>query len=127
MKRVIFLLILITGGCTRPRLKKEIIETEKKVEVSTTIQILQINQLTKKIQHINFLVANESYDEAKREIKFLINKYPQNYVFYDMQGSVHYMQGNHELAIESFKNSIRLNPKNKEAKVMLEKSKKQLL
>lgn len=128
MKKIIPLLVLTLASCSTIKSKNIIV---KKIEepqiVKAKNEIPKINHLTKKIQLINSLVAGQSYDDAIKEINLLIQEYPQNYVFYDMEGSVQFIKGNHELAKESFEKSIRLNPKNKEAKLMLEKSKKQAL
>jgi tetratricopeptide (TPR) repeat protein len=123
-----FLTIILLTACSAPKLKKE---TPIKAEVSLirpskSYEISTINHLTKKIQLINSLVAMKKYQDALEEINFLIKKYPKNYVFYDMEGSVYYLQGNQNLALDSFEKSLRLNPKNKEAQSMVDKTKKQL-
>ncbi len=129
MMKIIIPFIFLLVSCSVPKIKKEIaptIEHQPAKEVKVN-QIPLINHLTKKIQLINFLVANNKYSEAHNEIESLIKKYPKNYVFYDMEGSVHFLEGNQELALKAFEKSLQLNPKNKEARSMIEKTKKQIL
>jgi predicted Zn-dependent protease len=98
---------------------------QPKIIYKTTDNVSLINEITKKIQLINQFVAAQKYDQAIGEVRLLIKKHPKNYVFYDMEGSVLFLKGNQEMAFKSFERSLELNPKNKEAKQMMEKTRNQ--
>jgi len=126
MKCHLLLLVLLASCSTsKPETVPDHHVDQPKIIYKTRNHVSMVNQITKKIQLINQYVSAENYDLALSEVQMLIRKYPKNYVFYDMEGSVLFLKGNQEMALKSFEKSLELNPKNKEAKQMIEKTRNQ--
>mgnify|MGYP001497227163 CR=1 FL=1 len=58
------------------------------------------------------LIANGDYKEALTSIERLSQKFPDNYILYDIGGQCYYSLKQYELAIECYDESIKINPDN---------------
>jgi tetratricopeptide (TPR) repeat protein len=101
----------------RADLKSVDIWNNKEMEVSS----VAANKLAVRIQSINQQVFSKRFNEALLETSKLIEQYPKAHVFYDMKGSILYLMGKKDEAINSYQKSLALNPDNNEAKLMLQK------
>lgn len=62
--------------------------------------------------------------EAIEILKLNVNEYPNSSNVYDSMGEAYMADGNNKLAIENYKKSLKLDPKNNNAKKMIEKLQK---
>lgn len=89
----------------------------KEMEISSNAA----NKLAVKVQHINQQVFTKNFDSALKNTEVLIDQFPKAHVFYDIKGSILFLQGKRSEALASYQKSLSLNPDNNEAKKMLEK------
>ena len=66
------------------------------------------------------LLGNNKLKEAIEIFKFIVSEYPESANAYDSLGEVYMKAGEKELAIKNYEKSLELNPKNENAKKMLE-------
>ena len=81
------------------------------------------NAIMSDIQKINYLIKNAQYDDAIKKIGRLIEKYPSAHILYDLQGSIHLLNGEKGRSIASFEKSLIVNPINQQTKKVLDKLK----
>jgi len=67
------------------------------------------------------LMAAKAMDKARVVFKINILLYPKNANLYDSMGEYYFKNGNMELAKENYRKVLELDPKNKNAKEMLDK------
>lgn len=89
----------------------------KEMEISSNAA----NKLAVKVQHINQQVFNKNFANALKQTEVLIDQFPKAHVFYDIKGSILFLQGKRSEALASYQKSLSLNPDNSEAKKMLER------
>lgn len=70
------------------------------------------------------LLGNNKRKEAIKIFKLVVSEYPESYNAYDSLGEAYMMAGEKELAIKNYEKSLELNPKNENAKKMLENLRK---
>jgi len=66
------------------------------------------------------LLGNNKLMEAIEIFKFVVLEYPESYNAYDSLGEAYMRAGEKDLAIRNYEKSLELNPKNENAKKMLE-------
>jgi tetratricopeptide (TPR) repeat protein len=66
------------------------------------------------------LLGNNKLKEAIEIFKFVVLEYPESYNAYDSLGEAYMRAGEKDLAIRNYEKSLELNPKNENAKKMLE-------
>jgi len=66
------------------------------------------------------LLGNNKLKEAIEIFKFIVSEYPESYNAYDSLGEAYMKAGEKDLAIRNYEKSLELNPKNENAKRMLE-------
>lgn len=66
------------------------------------------------------LLGNNRLKVAIETFKFVVSEYPESSNAYDSLGEAYMMAGEKELAIKNYEKSLELNPKNDNAKKMLE-------
>lgn len=95
----------------------------KKVEAwndkNSNLSSVVANQLTMQVQEINQEIIKKDFKSALSKTQGLIKQYPKAHVYYDMKGSIHYLMGNKEESLASYKKSLLLNPDNIKSKEMI--------
>jgi tetratricopeptide (TPR) repeat protein len=91
----------------------------KEAEVSS----IAANSLAMKIQSIYQQLVKKDLDKALQNTTNLIEQFPKAHVFYDIKGSIQYLQGKKQESMVSYKKSLSLNPDNLQAQKMLQKIK----
>lgn len=108
----------------------------------TFVKLIKVNGITAAIKYYeNFKVYNpekklflensliqlgyeflrgKKIDQAIETFKLNIKEYPNSFNAYDSLGEAYMKAGNKELAVENYKKSLELNPKNTNAEKMLE-------
>ena len=71
------------------------------------------------------LLRNDKVEEAIEIFKFNVEKYPDAFNVYDSLGEAYMKHGDKELAIQNYKKSLELNPKNENAKKKLDELEKE--
>ena len=76
---------------------------------------------------LNFLayrfMRNKMFKQAIAVLKLNIETYPDSYNVYDSLGEAYLMNGEKDLAIHNFEKSLKLNPNNVNAEVMIKRIK----
>jgi tetratricopeptide (TPR) repeat protein len=67
------------------------------------------------------LISMKKYKEAISLLKMNVELYPDSYNVYDSLGEAYMLNGDKKLAIQNYKKSLELNPKNENAKKMIQK------
>jgi tetratricopeptide (TPR) repeat protein len=70
------------------------------------------------------LLGNGKVEEAIGIFELAVKEYPESYNVYDSLGEAFMTAGENDLAIRNYQKSLELNPKNENAKKMLEELKK---
>lgn len=83
------------------------------------------NKLTQNLQSLNQKIFKKKYASALATVEQLINQYPKAHMFYDIKGSILYLQGKKAESLAVYRKSLSLNPDNVESQKMLEKIRKQ--
>lgn len=71
------------------------------------------------------LLRSDKIEEAIEVFKFNVEEYPDAFNVYDSLGEAYMKHGDKELAIQNYKKSLELNPKNENAKRKLEELEKE--
>jgi tetratricopeptide (TPR) repeat protein len=80
-----------------------------------------INEVTQQIGVIYSLIGKRKFTEAETLVVGLIGKYPDLAIAYDLLGNIHYLNRRPKEALEAYRKSTRLNPRNPETARMVQK------
>jgi len=102
------------------KLKPIEIWTDRTKEISSTIA----NKLAQKIQILNQNIFQKKFKTALLKVERLIEQYPKAHVFYDIKGSILYLQGKKGESLAAYNKSLSINPDNVDSINMVKQIKK---
>lgn len=99
-----------------------IIRVELMRETNACTQVMDnINEITRHMGQVVKLTTRRKYSEAETTAIELITKYPELALGYDLLGNAYYLNRKLQPALDAYKKSIALNPRNVETQRMVEK------
>ncbi|NDD90806.1 tetratricopeptide repeat protein [bacterium] len=94
---------------------------EASLPQSCAQQDLSLNEIASGVAQAQYFLSKRNYDESRRKIQELINKFPSVAALHTLLGNLFYIQKDFQSALEAYRRSKRIQPDNVETTRMIEK------
>ncbi|MBU6374424.1 MAG: tetratricopeptide repeat protein [Bdellovibrionales bacterium] len=99
----------------------DIVLKEAALPQSCAQQDLSLNEIASGVAQAQYFLSRRSYEESRRKIQELINKFPGVAALHTLLGNLFYIQKDFQSALEAYRRSKRIQPENAETTRMIEK------